>query len=104
MCFSIDFVIHRVYIKKIHIYIYICMYVHAFFFGWLSLGKFALQDQLCPKLQMMVLTFYRLKGLGLGFRVQLGLGPLFTTGRDQDHENSEIIYVGAMVVKCNVKW
>jgi hypothetical protein len=52
---------------------------------------------------MMVLTFYHLKGLGLGFRVNLGLGPLYTTGRDRDHENSEIIYAAAMVVKCNVK-
>jgi hypothetical protein len=43
---------------------------------------------------MMVLTFYHLKGLGLGFRVNLGLGPLYTTGRDRDHENSEIIYAG----------
>jgi hypothetical protein len=41
---------------------------------------------------------------GTGFRVELGLGPLVQHyGRDQDHENSQIIYVEAMVVNCNVK-
>jgi hypothetical protein len=93
-------VIHSFYIKKnSHIYVY----TRKIFLVDFSLGKFALQNRLGPKLQMMVLTFYYLKGLGLGFRVQLGLGPLYTTGRDQEHENSEIIYVGAMVVKCNIK-
>jgi hypothetical protein len=37
MCFSIDFFIHRFYIKKIHIYIYI--YIYTAFFVDFHLGS-----------------------------------------------------------------